>query len=141
METTQIMNTILSGLIGGILATLLKSYLDKRNQVELNKQKINEDKYKSLLIFMACALDVNKKKYFTLNEQVSNSTEQDYLNQIKEYYYHSILYSSDKVILNLKKFIENPNKDNYVNVAKEMRNDIWGSKTKLTFEQIKLLDK
>lgn len=138
MDKTQLFSTLLSGLIGGILATFFKSYLDKKNQVELNKQKINEDKYKSLLIFMACILDINKRRYFSLNEQTPNLTQEDYLNQIKEYYYHSILYSSDDVIINLKIFIENPNKDNYINVAKAMRYDIWGNKTNLTFDQIKL---
>ncbi len=104
----------------------------------MNKQKINEEKYKSLLIFMACTLDIGKKRYFSLSEQVPNLTQEDYLNQIKEYYYHSILYSSDNVIINLKAFIETPNKDNYVNVAKAMRQDIWGNKTNLTFDEIKL---
>lgn len=138
MDATQIFTTILSGLIGGILATFFKSYLDKKTQVELSKQKINEDKYKSLLIFMACALDINKKQYFNLSEQVPNLTQEDYIMQIKEYYYHSILYSSDDVIINLKRFIEDPTKDNYVNVAKAMRYDIWNKKTNLTFDQIKL---
>jgi len=138
INSTEILTALVSAFIGGILATYLKSYLDKKSQIELSKQKINEDKYRSMLIFMACALDISKKRYFSLNEQHSNESSSDYLNQIKEYYYHSILYSSDDVILSIKRFIENPSQDNYVIVAKEMRKDIWGEKTKLTFEKIKL---
>jgi len=73
-----------------------------------------------------------------MREEVPNTSEADYLNQIKEYYYHSILYSSDKVIIAVKVFIENPNKVNYVKVAKEMRKDLWNKNTKLTFEEILL---
>ncbi|MFW0715844.1 hypothetical protein [Pedobacter sp. N23S346] len=138
ISITQILTGLISALVGGILATYLKSYLDKKNEIELSKQKINEDKYRSMLIFMACALDINKKRYFSLNEQVLNETAEDYLNQIKEYYYHSILYSSDQVILSIKDFIDNPSQNNYIKAAKAMRKDIWGEKTKLTFDQIKL---
>ena len=65
-----------------------------------------------------------------------NKTKEDYLNQIIEYYYHSILYSSDNVILSLKKFIQEPNKDNYIKTAKAMREELWENKTKLKYEDI-----
>jgi hypothetical protein len=85
---------------------------------------------------MACAIDFNKRRFFSLNEQVENKSSEDYLNQIKEYYYHSILYSPDKVIIALKEFINDPNKVTYVKVAQEMRKDLWNKNTKLSFDEI-----
>jgi hypothetical protein len=134
----NIIVSLMSAILGGIVATIIKSILDKKREIELSLNKITEDKYRSLLVFMACALDISKKRYFSLNEQVPNITKEDYLNQIAEYYYHSILYSSDEVIIALKHFIENPNKDNYIITAKAMRNDLWKSKTNLTYEDILL---
>jgi len=128
----NIIVSLISAVIGGIVATIIKSFLDKKREIDLNLNKITEDKYRSLLIFMACALDISKKRYFSLNEQIPNVTQEDYLHQITEYYYHSILYSSDDVIRSLKKFIELPNKDNYILTAKAMRKDLWKSKTKLS---------
>ena len=128
--------SLISAVIGGIVATIIKSFLDKKREIDLNRNKMIEDKYRSLLIFMACALDISKKRYFSLNEQVQNITKEDYMNQIAEYYYHSILYSSDDVIHSLKKFIESPNKDNYILTAKAMRKDLWKSKTKLSDKDI-----
>jgi deoxyadenosine/deoxycytidine kinase len=138
MDKIQILTSLASAIIGGVIATYLKAFLEKRKEIEINLQKITEDKYRSLLIFMACAIDFNKRRFFSLNEQVENKSAEDYLNQIKEYYYHSILYSPDKVIIALKEFINNPNKLNYAKVAQEMRKDLWNKNTKLSFEQILL---
>jgi hypothetical protein len=138
MDNTQIIISISSAIIGGIVATFLKTFLEKRKEIDINLQKITEDKYKSLLIFMACAMDVEKRRYFSLNEQVENDTSEHFLNQVKEYYYHSILYSPDNVIVSLKKFISEPDQNNYVLVAKEMRKDLWNKNTKLSFDDIKL---
>ena len=63
-------------------------------------------------------------------------TSQDYLNKIKEYYYHSILYCPDEVILALKQFIETPSKENYIKTATAMRKDLWNKGTKLKKEDI-----
>lgn len=136
MDTTQILVGLGSAITGGIVATYLKTVLEKKKEIEISLQKITEDKYKSLLIFMACAIDIDKKRYFSLNEQVENKSSTDYLNQIKEYYYHSLLYSPDNVIVALKAFINSPDKLNYVKVAKEMRKDLWKKSTKLGFDEI-----
>lgn len=136
MDYLSVTISLISGLIGGATATYIKTLLEKRKEIELSLQKITEDKYRSLLIFMACAMDIEKRRYFSMAEQTPNVTSEDYLAQIKEYYYHSILYSPDLVIKSLKIFIENPTKENYVRVAKEMRKDLWNKNTNLTFEEI-----
>jgi len=83
--------SLLSAFLGGTLVAFIQYFLDKNKQRVFRRSEILEDKYRSLLVFMACALDIKKKKYFTLNEQVPNRTEEDYIKQIEEYYYHSIL--------------------------------------------------
>ena len=138
MENIELIKTLITAILGGIIATYLKSLLDKRKDIDIKLNQITEEKYKNLLIFMACAIDIKNKRYFQLHEQVENRTSEDYMNQVKEYYYHSILYSSDEILLKLKDFIENPSKKSYVKVAKAMRVDLWGRKTKLNFEEISL---
>lgn len=135
----NIIISLFTGLgLGSILTTFVSSYLDKKKENDLNLARILEDKYRGLLVFMACALDIEKKKYFTINEQVAQKTSQDYLNQIREYYYHSTLYSSDEVILSLKEFIKTPSQETYIKVAQSMRKDLWGRKTKIDFNEIRL---
>lgn len=138
MDTNNII-TLITGLgLGSILTAVVSSFLDKKKETDINLAKILEDKYRGLLVFMACALDIEKKKYFTINEQVNQKTSQDYMNQIVEYYYHSTLYSSDEVILSLKGFINTPSQEAYIKVAQSMRKDLWGRKTKIDFNDIRL---
>ncbi|MFA5359488.1 MAG: hypothetical protein WC349_00805 [Patescibacteria group bacterium] len=129
-------SSILSALIGGTVAIFVKYFFDKRKEDYFNLNKIMEDKYRSLLIFMACSLDIKKKKHFTLSEQYPAESEKEYLEKVKEYYYHSLLYSPDEVLLKLKKFIQDPTQGNYIEVAKAMRKDLWRRKTKLTEKDI-----
>lgn len=136
----EIITALISAILGGIVGTFIKGYFDKRNSIELSHKEITKENYKSLLIFMACALDIEKRRYFSLHEQVPNKTSQDYLNQLKEYYYHSLLYSNDNVILALREFIKTPTTENYINVAKEMRMELWKKKTSIEFKDIILDD-
>jgi hypothetical protein len=136
MNFENIVAALISAIIGDIVGTIIKSSLDKNREIELSHNQIIKENYKNLLIFMACVLDINKKRYFAMNEQIPNKTSHDYLNQLKEYYYHSILDSSDLVLIELKKFIIEPSKINYVNVAKSMRKELWAKKTKLGYDEL-----
>jgi acyl-CoA hydrolase len=135
----QILIPLLTGLgIGSIATSIISGWLDKKKQMDLTLARILEDKYRGLLVFMACALDIEKKRFFTISEQVEQKTSKDYMNQVIEYYYHSTLYSSDQVILSLKDFINSPSQESYIKVAQAMRKDLWGRKTSIDFNDIKL---
>ena len=137
MDYTQtIIGFLSSALIGGITVAIIQHVLDKKKEIELNSNKLMEEKYRSLLVFMACALDIEKVRYFNIYEEREMKTSQDYLNKIKEYYYHSILYCPDEVILALKQFIETPSEENYIKTATAMRKDLWNKGTKLKKEDI-----
>lgn len=129
-------SSLVSALIGGGVVAFIKYFLDGKKEANFNLNKIAEDRYRSLLVFMVCAIDIKKKKYFTINEQIVQQSSEDYLKQIKEYYYHSLLYAPDDVLVKLKKFIQEPNRESYIIVAKAMRKDLWKRKTKLKYEDI-----
>jgi len=136
----EVITSLISAILGGIVATILKTLLEKKKDIEISYNKLMEEKYRSLLVFMACALDIKNKRFFTLQEQHPNTTTEDYVNLLKEYYYQSVLYSSDNVILAIKEFINNPTKQQYINVAKEMRIELWGKSTNLSYDSIVLTD-
>lgn len=71
----NIITSLIAGLgLGSIVTAFVSNWLDKKKEVELNLASILEDKYRSLLVFMACVLDIEKKKYFTISEQVTQKT-------------------------------------------------------------------
>lgn len=102
--------------------------------MELNQ--INEEKYRTILIHISCGLNLENRKYFTLKTEYEEKNKNYYLGVVREYYYHSLLYSQDFVIKSIKKFVDEPNQKNFINVAKSMREDLWGKKSNLTINDI-----
>lgn len=121
---------------GGILGVIIKHLLDKQKEIYTNLNQINEGKYRTILIHMSCALDYENRKYFSIKKDYEEKNSQYYFNCVREYYFQSLLYSPDFVIQDLKRFIENPNKKNFIKVAQSMREDLWGKKTKLQIDDL-----
>jgi hypothetical protein len=64
--------------------------------------------------------------------------QDDHIEFIKAEYLQSILYAPDKVVISLKKFINSPNEQNFIEVAKEMRISLWNKKSKLSKSSLKI---
>ena len=139
METT----TILTALgLGGILGVIVKHFLDVRSETTVKLKTINEEKYRTILIYMSIILDPGNKNHFILNDNIlasynDNQTIIDYSkSKLQEYYYQSLLYASDDVLLVFKEFLVNPTRENYIIVARMMRKDLWNKNTKLEVTEI-----
>ena len=127
------------GSIGSIVLAIVNYFLNQKKEQILQYNQIMEEKYKSMLIFMICALDFDKRKHFNVPENAQYKSSGDYLNKLKEYYYHSLLYCPDEVLKFLKCFIEDPCRRRYIQTAQAMRKSLWKRKSKLTYENIFLL--
>jgi len=132
----------LGGLTGSIILAVVKNYLDKTKAQQLRYKELMEEKYRYILIIMACILNYDNRKLFSLNEQTTPESSETYLLMLKQYYYHNFLYSDDKIILTIKNFIEAPCLENFIKSASSMRKNLWGKKTRLKYENItlKILD-
>jgi len=134
----DIISIILGSLgVGGILGYCIKYLLDQRTEIQNKIRLLNEDKYRSTLVFMRCLLEPDSIKQFGFSNKdeinlksMSDDTEiKNYCkSKVVEYYYHSFLYASNNVISEIKNFIENPSEDNFIKVANTMRKDLWGRK-------------
>lgn len=120
-------------ILGGAIMATFNHYLAKKKNIYDKLNSIIEDRYRTMLVLMACAINIDAKKYF--NENNENSREY-YFEKIKEYYYHNILNSSSDVLKSIKKFIIEPNRQNYINVAVAMRKDLWDREIELNCEDI-----
>lgn len=77
----------------------------------------------------------------TILERLKNEDIPEYaLSTVREYFYHSILYASDDVLLNLKTFLNQPRRDNFLKVAKSMRIDLWNKKSNVSLEDLIITD-
>lgn len=123
--------------IGSILGVIVKHLLDRNTELKIKLKSINEEKYRTILIYMSIILNPLNKDHFILNDQIlySLATENDIreysISKLHEYYYQSLLYASDDVMRSFKSFLNDPTRENYISSAQKMRIDLWDRKTHL----------
>jgi hypothetical protein len=128
--------------IGTLIGIVIKRLLDTRSEIKLRRKASNEEKYRTILIYMSIVIDADNKKHYSLNDPVlyemkDNSEVVSYtISKLKEYYYQSLLYASDNVVEAFKEFLKEKSRENYILCAQTMRQSLWDQKTKLNFDDI-----
>jgi len=130
--------------IGGIVGSYIQYALNQKGDITKEIRILNEDKYRSILVFMRCILDptaVNQFGFSNKDEINFNQIKEDpdkiiiyAKSKLKEYYYHSLLYASDNVINEIANFIRTSNEDNFIKAANAMRKDLW-NKSKVEIQK------
>ncbi len=130
--------------LGGVIGSYFQYLWNQKNETDLKIQNLNENKYRSTLVFMRCILkpenigqfDIPDPNIHNLKncEDVKTYTKQ----KLIEFYYNSFLYASDDVLTKLKEFIENPTEINFAETAISMRKDLWKKGTKVNIEALLL---
>ncbi len=124
--------------LGGLIGTILQSFLLKRNRVFEDEFKHRAKRYKAIMILMWASLNPKRelKHLRVFREDITNI--ETLKRELKLELYNMALYGGDNVIRSLKKFIKKINHENYSRVALEMRKDLYGKKTNITFDDIKI---
>ena len=140
--TAQIISLVTGLGIGSIVGVVIKHLLDRNAELKIKLKTINEEKYRTVLIYMSIIINPKNKDHFVLNDNIlhglktENEIREYALSKLDEYYYQSLLYASDDVMKAFKLFLTNPNREKYIFTAKKMRADLWNNKTKLTISEI-----
>ena len=128
--------------IGTLIGIVIKSVLDTRSEIKLRHKTINEEKYRTILIYMSILISPNNKNHFVVNDTMlydlkeSSDIDTYVRSKLKEYYYQSLLYSSDNVLKAFKAFLKDNSRENYILCAQRMRQSLWDQETKLSLEDI-----
>ena len=122
--------------LGGIMGSYIQHLFNKRREIDLEIRKINEDRYRSTLVWMRIFLKPENLKHFNLNDPFTNHKVIHSINnkeeikeyakeKITEYYHNGFLYAPNEILINIRIFLENPNEKNYIKTALSMRRDLW----------------
>jgi len=122
--------------VGGAIGSYFQYLWKQKREIELKIQGLNENKYRSTLVFMRCILKPENINQFNIDDpsmqRLKGKEVENYARaKLIEYYYNSILYASDDVLSMLKEFINNPSESNFFEVAIAMRKDLWKKGTKI----------
>jgi len=140
--STQIISLVTTLGLGSVMGIIIKSLLDRNSELKIKLKTINEEKYRTILIYMSILINPINKNHFILNDNIlytlktENEVQEYAISKLKAYYYQSLLYASDDVMRSFKLFLEAPDKQKYIITAEKMRVDLWNNKTTLTINEI-----
>jgi len=68
IEAKDIISVISLLGLGGVLGAWIKHLLERKKETEIKIQNLNENKYRSILVFMRCVLNPNSIKQFDIHD-------------------------------------------------------------------------
>lgn len=147
MDIDTLIISVLSSLgISGIIGIYLQHLWAQKEKTESRMQGLNVNHYKSTLVWMRLVLDPKLVDHFNVGREdpalskITNAHEIKYYarQRLNEFYYGSVLFYPDEVLVAMKDFIVNPSEQTFIITANAMRQDLSKKKTKLTSEILSL---
>jgi hypothetical protein len=123
--------------VGGIVGGYITFLLDKKKELEFKRLEQKEKRYKSCLLYMDVFFEPKNIKYLS-SRQPDIDNAQDVIEYLKAEYHEMLVYASKEVILSVKAFIENPNRENFLKTVLSMRQDLWVKKNDLKIEDVSI---
>ena len=138
---TEILSlTGISSVIGGMIGAYFKVLLDKRKEISLSLNRINEERYRNILYHMNIVLNPSNVRFMNHPDPKTGKqfNQKDHLDFLEAEYLQSVLYAPDNVVKALKVFLEERTEERFIDTAKAMRVSLWQQKSNLSSSDIRL---
>jgi len=128
--STWIQILLASSIVSAIVATFVSHIINKRFKLFEQMQEYKKTRYLALIILLYSLLKFeNSIVVNNLKLHRPTITSKEHLREELECEYFSMfLYASKEMLINVRKFLDSPNNENYRNVIVSMRKDLWGLK-------------
>lgn len=121
----ELIITIITSLgVGSLITAIVSYYLDKGKEIDFKKHEQKEKRYRSVLLYMDVYFEPRNIKFLS-SRQPDIDSQNDVIQYLEAEYHEMLLYSPKNVLLAVKKFIENPTKENFLIAVLKMREDLW----------------
>lgn len=130
--------------IGGIIGSYFQHLWNQKRETELRIQSLNENKYRSTLVFMRCVLKPENISQFNIEDpnmqhlKNKEDIKKYAFAKLTEFYYNSILYASDDVLRKFKNFMNEPSETGFMETAIAMRRNLWKKGTRIELKTLSL---
>ena len=133
MSTDQILTAIGLIGIGGIAKSSIDYIIGSRKSKQDSKNTLKETRYKTIILLCYALVNYDKEKTtLIINRPDINSVDR-LKNELHVEFINMSLFGSDRVVIKMKEFVTQQNKQSLIKLALEMRKDLYGISTKLSY--------
>jgi hypothetical protein len=126
--------------VGGIVGAYFAELFRRRTETQLAEFEERITRFRSTLIHMQVLLHPDQIAHLPVDvRQAYNlKTKKDIQDTLFGEYSRMVLFASDGVLQTMKSFMANPSPNGYWATLAEMRKNLWGKKTRLTHDELKI---
>jgi hypothetical protein len=137
----ELIPTLLTGLgAGGIVGAYFSELFRRRTQTQLAEFEERVSRFRSVLIYMQVLLYPDQIDHLPVDvlQTYNLKTKKDIQDTLFAEYSRMVLFAPDEVLQTVKSFMINPSSASYWKTLTEMRKALWGKKTQLTSDELKI---
>ena len=138
MATSEIIEVIGLIGIGGLLKSIIDFFIDNRKLRTEARHQFKETRYKAILLLLYALMYYDKEQDQLKKHRPDIKSKDDLINEIRAEWTNMILFASDNVITTTQNFILEPNLTNFNKTLLAMRKSLYGLRTKLKFNDLKI---
>jgi len=132
--------TLVVGLGAGVIGAYSAELFRRRTQTQLAEFEEKVNRFRSALIYMQVLLHPDQIDHLPVEvlKAYNLKTKDDIQDTLFAEYSRMVLFASDEVLQAVKSFMANPSDASYWKTLTEMRKNLWGKKTHLTYDELRL---
>lgn len=123
----------------------LQELWSHRNETANKIQSKNQGTYNSTLVWMRILLNPESVGFYNVGK-MDDSLLRMSATELREhskkmlvsFYYESMLYYPDDILMLIKEFLNNPSKENMLKTAVAMKKDLWNKETKTSLDTLSI---
>lgn len=138
MTTTEIISVINLVGIAAVLPIVLGLLVEKRKKKFESRQELTEVRYKAIILLAHCLINYEKQHLKMIIHRPNIKSKEELHDELKTEWINMALYGSDITFLSMKRLIEDPNDKTFNELVLQMRKELYGIKTTLSLDDLKL---
>ena len=131
MSADNIIKSIALLISGGAITSIANYFFDSIKNKENSKNNFKETRYKAIILLCYSLVNYEKEKTMLIINRPDINSIDRLKNELHVEFINMSLFGSDKVVIKMKEFVIHGNKTALIDLALEMRKDLYGIKTKL----------
>lgn len=116
--------------VGGLIAAFFTFLWEKQKEIQLKENELKERRYLCILVLMYAYVNPKELKMLKQHRpEIQNLG--DLKRELQTEWVNSWIFAGDRTIESFKKFLEEPNENNFAETVLSMRKELWNTKSNL----------